>query len=327
LTIKRFDARTLALADGTTVTSTNNASPDAWSLSNANGGTATIRATPAPQCVSFNATVDTSTARADWTGLNATAVDAEVMFDFRGISAPTQRTRIMAHFFTGQNAACGVNLNTDGTLAVVNALGAVLFTGPASVLGKRIRIKFGMEIGTTTTSGKFRMDCFVDTDADGTTPTAGHSYSATNVNAGTATTFNAVRFGKISTNGVAIIPVEYAHYDDTTWNSASLGPIALVAPPVASFTQASVVEVTASATNGGTLALTYVSGPTPTISGPVSGVFRVVLANPMTSNTTLNLTATNASGSDTKVVTIAPTGGTVIFAERTALTYSGSAWV
>lgn len=325
MTYRKNDARLSTLADGAAVTNSNAPFPDNLStVTISNGGSVVMETTP-PTYIC--AAPDTGVARLEW-AINSTHASVTVMFDFTGISSLPDN-RILTLFSTGQNAGAGINL-VSGALRYMDFAGVSKVLTTQTVYGKRVRVYLGQEIGTGTTDGELHFKAFFGADADSTTQGAastGALYDSAGGNAGTVN-FTIIRAGKLGSGGADSIPIEYIHSDDTLYTA--LGPLAVaVAAPVLTYTRQTVVELDSAATNSGVVTLTTDSGSPATpasISGPDgSGIFRVVLPEPMTASINMTMTATNGGGTDTEAIVITPSGSVIY--ERDFLTYDGSAWV
>lgn len=220
--------RTLSLADNTVATSANNASPDALTLQVSGSGVVTFRTPGYWQCASPT----TGVARFDKT-INTTSAAMVVMFDLTSTAPDATLVSGLVRLFqsAGQSGSgLAVSLSTTGTLIVSNILGVTLYTTPTVVTGKRVRIFLGAAVGTTTTNGTINFACYIDTAADGTTPT--HTYNSSAVNTGT-TNIATQRLGNLITGTSHTINVEYAMGSDSQSTETGLNPLNVNAAPIA----------------------------------------------------------------------------------------------
>lgn len=273
-----------------------------WTVATSAGGTVTWQ-TDRWRCVG-NAGV----ARFD----EAVAANAATVDDLWNIpSWPTGSANRLYEIRHASNYMCRIEQNTNGTLVVLNATNAAVWTSAAVPTGL-VRIAITVDPDTSTT-GAFSIDIFTTDPETSTTPD--QSWDSTTMNLGTAAVA-AIRRGRISSTAASAATAEilYGQTDDT---GATIGPLAPdVDPPSISApdeTEPWVADFRSSGTAGGggdlSWSIAHVSGPDNTagVEEPVDGLF-LIPRDTTTSVYRVTLTETGNAETDTWDVTVTPAG-------------------
>lgn len=169
---------------------------------------------------------NTSLGRLQWTGLNTTQAGGYFYFRFNG-SLPGAAQDIFTLRSTGAGAMT-VGLSVGNLVQVKNALGTTLNSGgwtvPSFSGSVWYRLNFSCIPNASTTAGTITAELYL---ADSTVAISGCTYSASNVNAGTAN-IDEMRVGKLTS---AVVLEMYV--DNLAIATGTTTPPALPADPVA----------------------------------------------------------------------------------------------